>query len=245
MNILVTGASRGIGKAIALVAAKAGHSIALVARDIQALNEVESAIIAQGGIAHSFECDVTSSKQVAELRANVFEKFSGIDAVINNAGVAPSMKLEDTTDELWERTFSTNVCSTFFITRTFLPELRASSNAHIVNIASTAAIEGFAYTAAYTASKHAVLGLSRALAKELFKSKIAVATICPGFVRTAILDEGVKNIITKTGKTTAEAESLLGTMNKTGKIIEPEEVAAAVLTALSMPADLNGYEVVL
>jgi 3-hydroxybutyrate dehydrogenase len=245
MNILITGASRGIGKAIALQATKEGHSVALVSRNIEALQRVEDEVTSLGGIAKSFQCDVTSSKQVAELRTKVLEHFSGIDVVVNNAGVAPSAKLEDTTDDLWSDTFSTNVCSTFYITRTFLPELRASSNAHIINIASTAALEGFAYTAAYTASKHAVLGLSRALAKELFRANITVSTLCPGFVRTSILDESVKNITAKTGMTNSDAERQLGTMNKTGKIIEPIEVAEAVILAMTMTPDPNGYELIL
>ena len=245
MNILITGASRGIGKAIAIAAATAGHTVALVSRSAEAIESVISEIAATGKSAHGFVCDVTSSKEVEKLHREVLAKLSSIDAVVNNAGVAPSLKLEDTTDEIWERTFATNVCSTFFISRTFLSELRKSDSAHIVNIASTAALEGFAYTTAYTASKHAVLGLSRALAKELFKAKIAVATVCPGFVRTSILDTSIQNIIQKTGKSAAEAEAQLGAMNKTGKIIEPEEVAAAVLNALSLPPESNGYEIIL
>ncbi len=245
MTILITGASRGIGKAIAIEAAKAGHTMVLISRSEQALHAVADEITALGKRCYALVCDVTSSKQVERLRTETLALVPSIDVIINNAGVAPSLKLEDTTDDIWEHTFATNVCSAFFMTRTFLPELQKSSSAHIITIASTAALEGFAYTAAYTASKHAVLGLSRALAKELYKSKIAVATICPGFVRTAILDASILNITKKTGKSSAEAEEQLGAMNKTGKILEPNEVAAAVLNALTLPADANGYEIIL
>jgi NAD(P)-dependent dehydrogenase (short-subunit alcohol dehydrogenase family) len=245
MNILITGASRGIGKAIALELASAGHRIALVARSAEPLEAVAKEIHALGGEAVPFAFDITDPARVNELQGLIAMHFGQLDVLINNAGVAPSMKLEDTTDEQWHSTFATNVDAAFYLTRAFAPDLRSSEHAYLINIASTAALEGFAYTAAYTASKHALLGFARAVAKEFFRSQVTVATICPGFVRTDILEDSIGNIMRKTGKSRDEAESQLGAMNRTGSIIEPEAVAIEVRAALSLPADANGYEIML
>ena len=245
MNILITGASRGIGKAIALRASAEGHTLALVARSADALHELETTIHSNNGNAKSYVCDITSSEQVASLHQAIVKEFGNIDVIINNAGIAPSLKIEETTDTIWRETFDTNVSSAFYIVRAFIGELRNSKNAHIINIASTAASEGFAYTAAYTASKHALLGFSRAIAKEFFRYGISVATLCPGFVRTSILDASIRNITAKTGKTGEEAEQQLGAMNISGKILEPEEIAIAVMNALTLSADQNGHEIIL
>ncbi len=245
MNILITGASRGIGKAIALKASAEGHTLALVARSADALLGVETSINNNKGTAKSYVCDVTSPQQVASLHQAVISDFGGIDAIINNAGIAPSLKLEETTDTIWRETFDTNVSSAFYIVRAFIGELRNSNDAHIINIASTAASEGFAYTAAYTASKHALLGFSRAIAKEFFRYDISVATLCPGFVRTSILDASIRNITSKTGKTNEEAERQLGLMNISGNILEPDEIATAVINLLKLRAVENGQEMTL
>jgi NAD(P)-dependent dehydrogenase (short-subunit alcohol dehydrogenase family) len=245
MIILISGASRGIGKSIALKLASEKHRLILVARSANSLDELAKEINSNGGDARAFPCDVTSSRDIAALHNTVTSLYDGIDVLVNNAGVAPSLKLEHTTDEMWRETFAVNVDSAFYLTRYFLPQLKKSVSPRIINVASTAAAEGFAYTAAYTASKHALLGFSRAIAKEFAKSKITVATICPGFVRTQILDEGIKNIIAKTGKSAAEAEADLASMNKSGRIIEPSEVAGEVVRTLSLPHDPNGYEIVI
>jgi NAD(P)-dependent dehydrogenase (short-subunit alcohol dehydrogenase family) len=146
---------------------------------------------------------------------------------------------------MWRKTFATNMDAPFYLLRTFLPDMKLQGEGHIINIASTAAHEGFAYTSAYTASKHGLLGLSRAAAKELSRSNIKVSTICPGFVRTNILEISISNIMAKTGKLREQVESELGAMNDGGKIIEAEDVAKAVLAELAMPLDPNGREIFL
>jgi NAD(P)-dependent dehydrogenase (short-subunit alcohol dehydrogenase family) len=245
MNILISGASRGIGKAIALELAHAGHRVGLVARNEAALSTLACEIEADGGMAVAFVCDITNVHAVAELRLNVAATLGPIDVLINNAGVAPSLKLEDTTDEQWHSTFATNVDAPFYLTRAFAADLKASTDGRIIDLASTAALEGFAYTAAYTASKHALLGFSRAVAKEFARARVVVVTICPGFVRTDILEESIANIMRKTGKSRQEAEAQLGAMNRSGSIIEPEAVAKAVHAAMSLPPDPNGHEIIL
>jgi NAD(P)-dependent dehydrogenase (short-subunit alcohol dehydrogenase family) len=244
MITLITGAGRGIGKEIAITLGGKGIHTILVARTENEIKTVAQEIISSGGNATPFTCDITDPKSVTSL----YDETSAIGKVnilINNAGIAPSAKIEDTTDEMWENAFAVNVDAAFFLIRTFLPDMKTLGAGHIINIASTSALEGFAYTAAYTASKHALLGLSRAIAKELSRSNIKVSTICPGFVQTNILAASLKNIVSKTGKTTEQAVAELGKMNKTGKIIEPEEIAQAVLEELDMPLDPSGREIII
>jgi NAD(P)-dependent dehydrogenase (short-subunit alcohol dehydrogenase family) len=244
MIALITGAGRGIGRKIAIALADEGIHTIIVARSENEINQVAEEINSLGGKATAFTCDITDSKSVTSLYTET-QTLGKVDILINNAGIAPSAKIEDTDDELWENAFATNVDGAFFLIRTYLPDMKSQKSGQIINIASTAAIEGFPYTAAYTSSKHALLGLSRAIAKEISRFNIKVSTICPGFVRTNILESGILNITNRTGKSREEAESQLAAMNKRGKIIEPEEIAQAVLSEISAPLDPNGREIIL
>ncbi|MDP4236313.1 MAG: SDR family oxidoreductase [Bacteroidota bacterium] len=243
MIALITGAGRGIGRAIALALAAQGIETVLVARSEEQVGNVAREIVAAGGKAKAYALDITDPNAIDAL----YEKTSGIGRVsilINNAGIAPSAKIEDTTDEMWKMAFETNVDAPFKLIRAYVPDMKSLGEGRIINIASTAALEGFSYTSAYTSSKHALIGLSRAIARELSRSKIRVSTICPGFVRTNILEASVANIMSKTGKTHEESVAELGAMNKNAVIIEPEEVAAVVLRELEMPLDPRGREVI-
>jgi NAD(P)-dependent dehydrogenase (short-subunit alcohol dehydrogenase family) len=244
MIAVITGAGRGIGRAIALALAGVGFHTILVARSENQIKSVEDEIVSSGSNATAIACDITDSKSIASLFAEISE-IGKVSLLVNNAGIAPSAKIEDTTDEMWKKAFAINVDAPFHLIRAVLPDMRSNNGGHIINIASTAAFEGFSYTSAYTASKHALLGLSRAIAKELSRSNIKVSTICPGFVRTNILETSIVNIMTKTGKHREQAEATLGAMNTSGKIIEPEEIAKAVLAELEMPLDPKGREIIL
>jgi NAD(P)-dependent dehydrogenase (short-subunit alcohol dehydrogenase family) len=244
MIALITGAGRGIGREIAIAFTGKGIHTILVARSEDQIKNVEAEIRASGGEATAIACDITDSKSILSLHEKTSE-IGKVSVLINNAGIAPSAKIEDTTDEVWQKAFATNASGPFYLIRAYLPDMKSLGEGQIINMASTAALEGFSYTAAYTASKHAMLGLSRAIAKELSRSKIKVSTICPGFVRTNILETSIANIVAKTGKERLQVESELGVMNKTRKIIEPEEVAKAVLAELDMPLDPNGREIIL
>lgn len=225
---LVTGAGRGIGKAIALQLAADGYIVVLTARTTSEITEVKRELQARGYTAHAYACDVTSSLDVDLLVQRIEKEVGSVSMLINNAGVAPSEKLENTDDDLWHRTIATNLTGPFYLSRAVVPAMKKLGGGVIINIASTAALEGFAYTAAYTASKHGVLGLTRALAKELERSNIRVNAICPGFVRTSIVEASVQNIIAKTGRTADEAEADLAKFNKEGRLIEPAEIAKTV-----------------
>lgn len=222
---LITGAGRGIGKAIAEALASYGIEVILVARNEAEITALKNSITKSGGKAEAYTCDIRDADEVSSLAKNI----GAIDILINNAGIAPSAKIEETTDEMWSDTLATNVSGPFYLSRAFVPSMKEAKHGIIINIASTAALEGFAYTSAYSASKHALLGLARALEVELKRYGIHVATVCPGFVRTDIFQSGIDNIVERTGKSTEQAEAELAMMNRSGKIIKPNEVADVVL----------------
>jgi NAD(P)-dependent dehydrogenase (short-subunit alcohol dehydrogenase family) len=229
---LVTGAGRGIGRAIALRLALptsggvAGIPVVLVARSSEGISELRNKIVELGGKAYATPCDVSIASEVEALAKDVLEDLGPVTILVNNAGVAPSSKFEEITDEMWRETFAVNVDGAFYMTRNFLPAMMQQGG-HVISIASTAALEGFKYTAAYTASKHALLGMMRALAAEYKSSNVKFSTICPGFTRTQILHEAVQATMAR-GRSQEKAEAMYAMMNREGRIIEPEEIAETV-----------------
>jgi NAD(P)-dependent dehydrogenase (short-subunit alcohol dehydrogenase family) len=187
---VVTGASRGIGRAIALRLAEAGAEVALWARDAQALREVAAEIAAAGGRAQPFVCDVAESAAVERAAAQVRATMPPVATVVNNAGSVLRKETVSITDAEWRSVMAVNVDGTFFVTRAFLPDLILSAG-RVINIASIAGHEGTPFLAAYCAAKHAVVGLTRSLAEELRAAKVSVNAICPGSVDTAMLREGI------------------------------------------------------
>jgi NAD(P)-dependent dehydrogenase (short-subunit alcohol dehydrogenase family) len=198
----------------------------LVARTPEEVTAVRNEILEAGGQAWAYPCDITDPEQVRTLKADVELELGPVSILVNNAGTAPSAKLEATTDDMWRSTFAVNVDGAFYLTRAFLPDMRESGG-HVIAIASTAALQGFRYTTAYTASKHALLGFMRAL-KEEVPEAVKLSTICPGFVRTRILEESIANIVERTGKSADAAEQILASMNRDSKLIEPIDIAATV-----------------
>jgi 2-hydroxycyclohexanecarboxyl-CoA dehydrogenase len=191
---VVTGASRGIGRAIALRLAEAGAEVALWSRSAEALQGVSDEIAALGGRAQPFACDVTDAALVTRTADQVRRTLAPVAIVVNNAGAVlrkPTIAIDDAE---WRRMIAVNLDGTFFVTRAFLPDLiRAGGHAggRIINIASIAGREGTPLLAAYCAAKHGVVGFTRALAEELRTAKVSVNAICPGSVDTGMLREGM------------------------------------------------------
>ncbi len=229
---LITGAGRGIGRAIALRLAYAGHPVVLVARSHNEISELRNEIVERGGKAYATPCDISDSAEVNLLKEDVESDLGAVRILVNNAGLAPTAKLQDTTDEMWRETFAVNTDGAFYITRAFLPGM-LKEGGHVISIASTAALAGFRYTAAYTASKHALLGLMRALAAEFKSSEVKFSTICPGFTRTQILTKAMQALADRSGKTLIEAEGIYAMMNYEGRLIEPEEIAGTVYKVIN------------
>jgi len=187
---IVTGASRGIGRAIAHALAGAGAEVALWARSSAALDEVAREIAASGARATAYVVDVTNAAAVNAAADAVRRAMPPVRIVVNNAGVVVRTPTATMTDAEWRKVIAVNLDGTFYVTRAFLGELTRSGG-RVINISSIAGREGTPMLAAYCAAKHAVVGLTRALAEELRTAKVTVNAICPGSVDTQMLREGI------------------------------------------------------
>ncbi|MGH7322889.1 MAG: SDR family NAD(P)-dependent oxidoreductase, partial [Candidatus Rokuibacteriota bacterium] len=187
---------------------------------------------ALGRTALAVSCDITDRTQVDAAVRTSTEALGPIQILVNNAGIAVSAKLTDTDDALWERHLRVNLTGAFYTSRAVLPQMLAARWGRIVNIASTAARAGFPYVAAYVASKHGLLGLTRALAMEVATAGITVNAICPGYAATDLTWESARRIHEKTGRSYEEAVQSLAAFSPQRRLVEPDEVAAlAVLLA--------------
>jgi NAD(P)-dependent dehydrogenase (short-subunit alcohol dehydrogenase family) len=187
---VVTGASRGIGRSIALRLAQAGAEVALWARDGNALNAVAAEITAAGGRAYPFIVDVTDPAAIERAADTMRGQLPPVRVLVNNAGAVLRKWTVTITDAEWRRVMATNLDGTFLVTRTFLSDLTRGGG-RVINIASRSGREGTAMLSAYCAAKHGVVGFTRALAVELRAAKVQVNAICPGSVDTAMLKEGL------------------------------------------------------
>jgi len=187
---VVTGASRGIGRAIAIRLAEAGADVALWARDAAALQQVADELTAIGARAQPLVCDVTDAAAVESAADIVRRTLAPVAIVVNNAGAVLRKPTVAISDAEWRRVLAVNLDGTFYVTRAFLPDLTRASG-RVINISSIAGREGTALLAAYCAAKHGVVGLTRALGEELRTAKVSVNAICPGSVDTGMLREGM------------------------------------------------------
>jgi len=240
----ITGASRGIGKAIALAFAAEGASLGLAGRSMDLLSGLAAEVTAEGGRAVAIELDVSSQESVDDAVNACSGELGPIDILVNNAGIAKSAKVMKMDDEHWESHLAVNLTGTFRVTRAFLPMLLRKNGARVVNIASIAGKVGVQYTAAYCASKHGVVGFTRALALELASEGATVNAICPGFVNTDMAAAAASNIAAKTGGTERDATAWLKSQSPQNRLIEPEEIAAvAVMLASDEARGINGQAI--
>jgi NAD(P)-dependent dehydrogenase (short-subunit alcohol dehydrogenase family) len=207
---IVTGASRGIGRAISVALAQEAATVVLAARSIQQLQQTAERIIKAGGSAHIVHVELTEEDSIRNLVKVTAAKLGRLDILVNNAGVTHSAPLEETLTEDWQRCISINSRAPFILCREALPLLKKSDAAHIVNIASVVGVKGYPLQSAYTASKHALRGMTMSLAEELKGSNIRVHLLCPGGVDTDMVDN-VRPDIAK------------------DELIKPEEIAELVL----------------
>jgi NAD(P)-dependent dehydrogenase (short-subunit alcohol dehydrogenase family) len=243
---LVTGGGRGIGRAVALSLAAAGAEVAVSGRNADLLEETVGAIRATGRRAASVVCDVSERSQVEAMVNRVKQDLGDPLILVNNAGVAASAKLADTTDEMWDRMLRVNATSAFYATRAVLPAMLAAKWGRIVNMASVAAKAGAPYIAAYTASKHALLGLTRAAAAEMAGRGITVNAVCPGYVDTEMTDRTTANISKRTGRSEPDARKILEGFSPQGRLMTAAEVAALTTYLCTEAArGVNGQGIVL
>lgn len=223
---LVTGAGRGIGRSIALALAAAGADVAVTARTSSEIEQVAAEIQSLGCRSFAIPCDVTNPSQVEQMSALVTQSFGTIDILVNNAGSGKSHKFLNHPDPLWHEMLSINLTSVYCVTKAFVPNMVAQKWGRIINIASVASKVGARYIAAYTAAKHGVLGLTRALAAEFVTDGITVNAICPGYVDTPMTQANIENMVNRLGMTEEKAREILAHTSPQDRLIEPEEVAA-------------------
>jgi meso-butanediol dehydrogenase/(S,S)-butanediol dehydrogenase/diacetyl reductase len=244
---VVTGAGRGIGRALALELARAGHPVALQARSPGPLEAVRAEIEAAGGRAIVVPGDVAVAASAAALVERAEAELGPLTVAVACAGQARSAPLLRTTPEQVTELFAANALSAFHLMqRAAQAMVTGRRPGRIVVVASTAAVKGARYTSAYAASKHAALGLVRSAALELAPHRITVNALCPGWVRTPMLDDTVANIAAKTGCTEAEALARIEAMIPVGAALEVEHVAAMLRWVVSdEAAHLTGQALVL
>jgi NAD(P)-dependent dehydrogenase (short-subunit alcohol dehydrogenase family) len=232
--VVVTGGGKGIGEAVVARFAAAGERVVAVGRDRSAL---------EAGDASAAEvCDVTDEEQVAAL----FQRLGPVDVLVNNAGVAGSAPLERTTLDDWKTQLEVNATGAFLCTRAVVGGMITRGNGRIVTVASTAARIGSRYTAAYTASKHAAVGLMRAVAAEVAGTGVTANAVCPAYVRTEMTRRSIARIVDVTSRNEEEAEAALIASSPLGRLLEPDEVAFAVAFLAAPEAGaINGQTLVL
>lgn len=184
---IVTGASRGIGRAISVALGAEGATVVLSGRAEEALAETASRVAAAGGQAQTVVTELTSEESIQNLVRVTSETFGRLDILVNNAGITHSALLEETQTEDWDRCWAVNARGPFLLCREALPLLKKAEAGYIVNVSSVVGIKGYPLQSAYTASKHALRGMSISLAEELRDSSVRVHVICPGGVDTEMV----------------------------------------------------------
>jgi 3-hydroxybutyrate dehydrogenase len=244
---LITGGGRGIGRAIAFAFAREGARVALLARTREQVVETAIAISdeCKRDAATWVACDVSDSSQIEPAFNHIYETFGRRpDILVNNAGIAESSPFIKTGDEFWQRHLAINLSGTFYFMRAALPSMIERGWGRVINIASIAGKTGAPYIAAYSASKHGVLGLTRSVALEVATKGVTVNAICPGYVDTDMTERAIENIRAKTGKPADETRAFIEQMSPQQRLITSEEVAAlALLLASHEGRGINGQAI--
>jgi 3-hydroxybutyrate dehydrogenase len=226
---LVTGGGRGIGRAVALRLAAAGAAVAVSARTRAEVDAVAEQVRVAGGRASAHTADVSRSEDVGRLFREASSALGPVDVLVNGAGVAPSALVARTSDELWRAAIETNLSGAFYCIREAIGPMAERGWGRIVTLASIAGKTGSPYIAAYAASKHGVLGLTKCAALEVAAQGVTVNAVCPGYVDTPMTDASVARIVEKTGLGAAEVRKRLEDMSPQKRLFDADEVAALVL----------------
>lgn len=223
-HAVVTGGGSGIGAAIAKTLADAGAQVTLMGRNADRLQDKAMELGAVYQVV-----DVTDRNQVGAAFLAAAEQIGKIDILINNAGAAEAAAFSKMDDEVWDATIAVNLTGVYNCTKAAIGAMADAGYGRVINIASTAALTGYAYVSAYCAAKHGVVGLTRSLALEYAKKGVTVNAVCPGYTNTEIVEQAIDKIVAATGRSRDEALAEMVKVNPQQRLIEPEEVASAVM----------------
>jgi 3-hydroxybutyrate dehydrogenase len=223
-HALVTGGGRGIGRAIASALVQAGATVTVIGRNRNTLDEA----VAAGATHFAAVADVADQAAISAAIAEATVR-QPIDILIANAGIAESAPFGKSDAALFRRMMDVNFMGVVHAVHAVLPSMRDRRYGRIVAVASTAGLKGYAYVSAYSAAKHAVVGLVRSLALELANTRVTVNAVCPGFTDTDLVAGSIDNIMKKTGRSRAQAVAELARHNPQGRLVTPAEVADTVL----------------
>ncbi len=226
---LVTGGGRGIGRAVALHLARTGVAVAVASRTRDEIDACAAELRALGVEAVALTADVARPDDVRAMFGGARAALGGVDILVNGAGVAPSALVHKTSDEQWRAALETNLSACFYTLREALPEMLERGFGRVVNVASIAGKTGYPYIAAYAASKHGLLGLTKCAALETAAKGVTVNAVCPGYVDTPMTDASIARIVQKTGLDAGEARRRLEQQSPQQRLFTADEVAALVV----------------
>jgi 3-hydroxybutyrate dehydrogenase len=228
-HAIVTGGGRGIGAAIADAIAARGARITITGRDVERLSAQAAQLRSTHGVeVQAVQCDVTSEEGIRTAFADALGAFGPAYILVNNAGQAEGSPFLQTSRETWDRMLAVNLTGAFLCTQQVLADMLDARAGRIINIASTSGLKGYRNIAAYCASKHGLIGMTRALAAETARSGVTVNAVCPAYTDTEMADRAVQTIVRDMGRDADEARAMIARSNPLGRLITPNEVASAV-----------------
>ncbi|HSJ30703.1 MAG TPA: SDR family NAD(P)-dependent oxidoreductase [Longimicrobiales bacterium] len=228
-HAIVTGGGRGIGAAIANELARRGATVTITGRDLDRLRDTAQELSgAHGVMVAALVCDITDADSVRSVFATAQREHGDAYILVNNAGQSEGRPFLDTSRELWERMLAVNLTGAFTCTQQVLGSMQRAREGRIVNIASTSGLKGYRNITAYCASKHGLVGLTRALAAETARAGITVNAVCPAYTDTDMAARAVSNVVRDMDRTEDEARALIARSVPRGTLITPAEVAGAV-----------------
>jgi len=229
-HAVITGGGRGIGAAIAEALARLGASVSLIGRNAETLQVTADRLAKDYGVkVASASADVADEAAVQKAISTVRDVLGAPTVLVNNAGVAVSAPFLKSNAAFWRNVLDIDLMGSVYCTQAVLPAMLESKWGRIINIASTAGVTGYAYVTTYCAAKHGMIGLTRALAMETARTGVTVNAVCPGYTDTEMTSQTIANITKKTGRSREEALASLVTHNPQGRLIQPSEVADAVV----------------